>query len=223
MKILLVEDENRLNEALAHLLRKEGYTVNTALDGVQGLELALLEKYDLLILDRMLPKLDGLSLLIEFRKQGFSTPVLFLTAKDESEDLVAGLDAGADDYLVKPFIMTELFARIRALTRRRDTKIIDPVITLPGFQFNPLKCQVHIDQEVIQLSSKEALIMEVLIRNYGQVMPKMEIYEQVWGYSSDAEISNVDLYIHYLRKKIKLPYIKTIRGVGYCFEVSEDV
>lgn len=223
MKILLVDDESRLNEALAHLLRKEGYTVDTALDGEQGLELALMEQYDLIILDRMLPKIDGLSLLVEFRKQGFSIPVLFLTAKDETEDLVAGLDAGADDYLVKPFVMKELLARVRALTRRRTTEIIDPVVTLPGFQFNPQKCQVQIKQDLIQLSSKEAQIMEVLIRNSGQVMPKMKIYEQVWGYSSDAEISNVDLYIHYLRKKIKVPYIKTIRGVGYCLEVNKDV
>lgn len=223
MKILLVEDEKRLADALVHLLKKNGYVVKSTGDGEEGLEMALTGVYELLILDRMLPKLDGLQILREFREAGLEAPVLFLTAKDTPKDRVEGLDLGADDYLVKPFSIEELLARIRALTRRKDKKLISKIISIADLLFDPLRCQVTRGKELIHLSVKESMLLELLVTNCGQVVTRERIFEKVWGYCSETEISNVDLYIHYLRKKTKTPYIKTVRGIGYCFEVQENV
>lgn len=223
LKLLLVEDEAKLVDSLSHLLKKNGFIVDTALDGQTGLEMACTGIYDILILDRMLPYQDGVSLLKEFRSQGFDTPVIFLTAKDSPEDRVAGLDAGADDYLVKPFFSVELVARLKALTRRSSKTLSENVISAGELVLNPLRCQVIKGNEVIQLTLKESQLLELLIRNYGQVVTKEQIIQKVWGYFSEAEFTTVNLYIHYLRKKLSLPNLKTVWGVGYYLHKTKEL
>lgn len=223
MRLLLVEDERRLSEALSHILRVNSYTVDTAFDGVMGLTMATDGIYDIIILDRMLPGRDGISFLKEFRSLGFATPVLLLTAKDSPKDRVDGLDAGADDYLVKPFFTNELLARLRALSRRKGKDIISNTISAAGIELDPLKGEAIKGSEVIHLTPKESTLLELLMRNVDQVLTKDRIMEKVWGYNSETELANVDLYIHYLRKKLNLSSIKTVRGVGYFLHGDQDV
>jgi len=223
MQLLLVEDEHRLSEALSHILKKKGYAIDIASDGETGLDMAATGVYDLLLLDRMLPHRNGLSLLKEFRKLGFDTPVLFLTAKDTPEDRVEGLDAGADDYLIKPFSTDELLARIRALTRRKSKELAEDILIAGSWSLNPLRSEVTTDTQTIKLTIKESLLLELLMRNYGLVVSKDRILEKVWGYYADIELSNVDLYIHYLRKKLNTSLIKTVRGVGYYLQEDDNV
>lgn len=223
MRLLLVEDEKRLSDALVHLLKKHGYTVDTALDGDTGIELAATGVYDIMILDRMLPRRSGIAILQEFRSLGFDTPVLFLTAKDAPKDRVEGLDAGADDYLVKPFSTDELLARLRALVRRKSKDFVGDTITAAGLKLDPLRGEVQKGSNVLRLTVKETMLLELLMRNTGQVMTKERIFEKIWGYSAETEIANVDLYIHYLRKKLDTRCIKTVRGVGYYLQGDEDV
>lgn len=218
MRVLVVEDETKLLDALVHILKKQGYAVEAASDGEVCLELASSGVYDIIILDRMLPYLDGIAVVKELRQLGVDSPVLFLTAKDTVTDRVEGLDAGADDYLVKPFFTDELLARVRALSRRKSKDLVNSVLTSGEMQFDPLSGQVVKDQEMIQLTVKESLLLELLMRNQGKVLTKERILEKVWGYNSDTEISNVDLYIYYLRKKLGSTTIRTIRGVGYCLQ-----
>lgn len=223
MRVLLVEDEVKLANALAQILKRHGYQVDVAYDGAQGLELAESGLYDLIVLDRMLPGKDGVSIIKELRRQGMQQPVLFLTAKDAPADRVEGLDAGADDYLIKPFSTEELLARLRALSRRKHKELVDTTISAAGLTLDPLKGEVSNGTEVIQLTVKEALLLELLMRHRGQVVPKELIFERVWGYDSDSELGNIDLYIHYLRKKLKVPCIKTVRGIGYYLREDADV
>ena len=222
MKLLIIEDELKLIEALAYLLKKNGYAVDTAMDGETGIEIAVTGLYDLIILDCMLPCRSGIDLLKELRSLKFDTPVLFLTAKDSPKDRVEGLDAGADDYLVKPFFTEELLARIRALTRRKSKIIIEETLSASGLTLNPLRKEVIKDGEAIHLTLKESLLLELLMRNAGQVITKEHIMEQVWGYNSDTALANVDLYIYYLRKKLNMSVIKTVRGVGYFFQRQKN-
>ncbi|WP_346356144.1 response regulator transcription factor [Azotosporobacter soli] len=223
MKILLIEDELKLADALAYLLKHNGFVVDVANDGEIGIEMACTNVYDIIILDRMLPGLDGLSLLKEFRKLGFNTPIIFLTAKDTPNDRAEGLNAGADDYLVKPFSNVELVARLQALARRRNTEIVNNVLTIGEMVFDPQRAQVTQNGMVIQLTLKEAQILELLIRNQGQVVTKQRIIEKVWGYNSYAEESTINIYIHYLRKKIDLLNIKTVRGMGYYLQKCSNM
>lgn len=223
MKLLIVDDESKLIEALAYLLKKSGYAVDTAMDGDTGIEMAVTGVYDLIILDCMLPRQNGIDLLKELRSLGFDTPVLFLTAKDAPEDRVEGLDAGADDYLTKPFFTEELLARIRALTRRKAKNIVEETISAAELTLNPLRKEVIKGGEAIHLTVKETLLLELLMRNSGLVITKERIMEQVWGYNSDTAITNVDLYIYYLRKKLNISMIKTVRGVGYFFQKQKNV
>ena len=164
-----------------------------------------------------------MSILQELRSQSINAPVLFLTARDSSEDRVAGLDAGADDYLVKPFSTEELLARLRALSRRKNKDLTENIISVGSLALNPMRCEVQIDGKIIRLTVKESLLLELLMRNAGQVITKERILYKVWSYTSDIELSNVDLYIHYLRKKLTSPCIKTIRGVGYCLQEANHV
>ena len=202
MKLLLVEDELKLIEALSHLLKKNGYIVDAAADGETGAEMAASGVYDIIILDRMLPRIDGLTLLKEIRNLGIDTPILILTAKDAPEERVKGLNAGADDYLIKPFFTDELLARLKALTRRKSKELTGEVIRAAGLTLDPLRCEAVKDNKVFQLTLKESSLLELLMRNCGQVVPKERIMEKIWGYNSDTDIANVDLYIHYLRKKL---------------------
>jgi DNA-binding response OmpR family regulator len=217
MKLLLVEDNKKLVEALGHVLKMNGYAVDSAHDGEKGFEMAISGVYDIIILDLMLPLMDGMSFLKEFRGLGFHTPVLILTAKDSPKDRVEGLDAGADDYLVKPFFTEELLARLRALTRRKGKDLVGDTITVDGLTLKPLLGEVVKGDETIHLTVKESLLLELLMRNHDQVVPKERIMEKVWGYNVDTDIASVDLYIYYLRKKLNIPNIKTVRGVGYYF------
>lgn len=221
MKLLLVDDESKLIEALSYLLKKNGFVVDVAMDGETGIEMACTGVYDIIILDRMLPSLDGLSLLKEFRRLGHKTPVLFLTAKDTPEDRAEGLNTGADDYLVKPFFTVELVARLHALARRKTKDIVDNILTFDDMIFDPQRGQVTKKGMVIQLTLKESQLLELLIRNRGQVVTKQRIIEKVWGYNSDAEESTINIYIHYLRKKIDISNLKTVRGVGYYLQKNK--
>ena len=149
--------------------------------------------------------------------------MLFLTAKDTPKDRVEGLDAGADDYLIKPFSTEELLARIRARTRRKNKELGGDLVTAAGWVLNPLRSEVTLDDQTIKLTVKESLLLELLMRNYGLVVSKDRILEKVWGYYAEIELANVDLYIHYLRKKLNTSLIKTVRGIGYYLEAQEHV
>lgn len=223
MRVLLVEDEERLRDALAYMIKKKGYAVDAVSDGDTGMEMAAAGFYDIVVLDRMLPGRDGLSILKEFRSLGFDTPVLFLTARDAPKDRVEGLDAGADDYLVKPFSVEELMARLRALARRKGKELAPETLNAAGWELDPLQSEVKKDSQIIKLTGKESLLLELLMRNYGLVVSKERILEKVWGYCSEIDPANVDLYIHYLRKKLDTPLIKTVRGIGYCLRADDHV
>lgn len=219
MRVLLIEDEQRLAEALAHILKKEGFVTDVVRDGTEGLLWAQTNNYDVIILDRMLPGKEGVEILRELRADNIQTPTIFLTAKDTVQNRVEGLDAGADDYLIKPFSKEELLARVRALTRRSQTLIFQGPLQLGAFTLNTAQCEVNMTDEKIKLSMKEAQLLELLLRNKGQVLSKEQILYRVWGYDSDVEIKNIDLYVFYLRKKIDFAKagvsLETIRGVGY--------
>ncbi|AFM39750.1 response regulator with CheY-like receiver domain and winged-helix DNA-binding domain [Desulfosporosinus acidiphilus SJ4] len=225
MRLLLIEDEPRLSEALAYILKKNNYGVDTAFDGETGQTLAETGVYDLIILDRMLPRREGVELLKNLRRQGIHIPVLLLTAKDSIQDRIDGLDAGADDYLIKPFSTDELLARLRALGRRIQGQIQGDTLTMAGVMFKPQHCELTKDDHTIKLTLKESLLLELFMRNPGQVITKEQILDRVWGLESDVEANNVEIYIHYLRKKLNSPNLKidTIRGIGYCMKEEPNV
>lgn len=227
MRLLLVEDEERLSEALAYILKKNKYGIDTALDGITGQEMAETGIYDIIILDRMLPGKDGLSILKELRKRGLKTPVLFLTAKDSISDRVEGLDAGADDYLVKPFSTDELLARIRALGRRQSDLIQSERLVAGQLVLYPLRSEAECANELIKLTMKETQMLELFIRNKGQVITRDQILDRVWGLDCEVEMNSVEIYIYYLRKKLEpaknCVRIETIRGIGYCLKEVGDV
>jgi len=221
MKLLLVEDESKLSEALAHLFKKNGFVVDVAADGETGIDLACTGVYDTIVLDRMLPKQDGLSLLKEFRRLGYDTPVIFLTAKDDPEDRAEGLNAGADDYLVKPFYTAELLARLKALARRRGKELTENVLVADDLVFDPQRGQATKNGEVINLTYKESQLLELLMHNQDRVVTKERILQKVWDFNADPDPTTVNLYVHYLRKKLKLHNLKTVRGVGYFLQTSK--
>lgn len=227
MRILLVEDEVDLSEALEYILKKNKFLVDVAADGITGQDMAETGIYDLIILDRMLPGKEGVQILKELRAGGLMCPVIFLTARDSVSCRVEGLDAGADDYLIKPFAMDELLARVRALSRRSDNKLQGEIINAASLSLNPSRSEVYFGNETIKLTVKEAQLIELLMRNFRQVLTKEQIFERVWGYDSDADLNSIELYIHYLRKKINLSEcglsIETVRGIGYSLTGVEHV
>lgn len=223
MKVLLIEDETKLSEALTILIQRAGFEVDTALDGAKGLELALTDHYDVIVLDRMLPFLDGMTILKEIKKTRIKAPVLFLTAKDAPAERVEGLEAGADDYLVKPFFTEELIARIRVLIRRAGKNDPQDCLESSGLIFYPLHNLAIKNGEKISLTAKESALLALLMQNKNRVVTKEGIMEKIWGYDTEAGIGNVDLYIYYLRKKLNITNIKTIRGIGYSFEEDYHV
>jgi len=225
MRILLIEDEERLADALSYMLKKNRYGVDLAYDGESGQAMAETGVYDLIILDRMLPYKEGVAVLKDLRLKNILTPILLLTAKDSITDRVEGLDAGADDYLVKPFAMEELLARIRALARRPHELHQAGNLEFGGILLNPLSCEVLIGNQAIKLTHKESLLLELFMRYPGQIFSKENILDNVWGMNSEVESNNVEIYIHYLRKKLDCTavHIMTVRGIGYCLKEGVDV
>ena len=218
MKLLLAEDEPKLASALSYLMKKNGYIADVAADGETALEMAATGVHDMLVLDRVLPLRDGLSVLREYRALNFENPVLFLTAIDSVQDRIEGLDAGADDYMVKPFSSTELLARIRALTRRAVPAEKKDTVAVAGIFLDPSRSEAKICNSWVKLTVKESMILELLMRNFGQVIPTDRILEKVWGEHSAVYRPYVHLYIHYLRKKLPTICLKTIHDVGYCLQ-----
>ncbi len=227
MRILIVEDEIHLLEALTQILKKHNYTVDAVSDGELGLDNALSNIYDLIILDIMLPKMDGISILKEIRKEGLSTPVILLTAKGEISDKVIGLDSGADDYLPKPFATEELLARIRAMARRKGEVLQDNSLKFGDIEINPSTLKLCCEGKEVKLILKESELLELLITRKKAVTSKELIIEKLWGFDSDVEHNHVEVYISFLRKKLiyltsKIK-INTIRGVGYILEGDGNV
>ncbi len=218
MRILIVEDEPNLNNVIAKRLKKEGYSVDSAFDGETALEYISGIEYNAIVIDLMIPKKNGLEVIREMRAKGNVTPVLILTARDSVSDRVAGLDAGADDYLVKPFAFDEFLARIRALFRR-NTAFTANVLKVADLEMDMNQHTVSRGGKVIQLSSKEFTILEYLIRNKNVVLSREQIEQNAWDLSFDGGSNIVDVYIRYLRKKIDSGYdkklIHTVYGSGY--------
>lgn len=222
MRILIVEDEVALADALAQILYKNKYIADTCYDGESGLDNALTDIYDVIILDIMLPRMNGLDVLKNMRLNKISTPVILLTAKDEVSDKVKGLDLGADDYLTKPFATDELLARIRSIYRRKEKIIVENVLSHDDVTLNLSTYELECNGNSVKLGLKEFSIMEFFLKNRGIVISKENLIEKIWGYESDAEYNNVEVYISFLRKKLahikSRVSIKTVRGVGYRLE-----
>ncbi len=222
MKLLVVEDEVQLADALTEILKRNMYSVDTVYNGIDGLDNALTGVYDCIILDIMLPGMNGLEVLSNLRAEKVNTPVLLLTARSEVEDKINGLDCGADDYLTKPFVTGELLARVRAMTRRKGEILDEGKMDFNGLQLNKNTCALSWQGSDVKLGLKEYQIMELLIANPRQILPKERIIEKIWGYESDVEYNNIEVYISFLRKKlssISAPVqIKTARGIGYSLE-----
>ncbi|MEI8073016.1 MAG: response regulator transcription factor [Candidatus Saccharibacteria bacterium] len=219
MKILLIEDEIKIANALKRGLKQERFSVEVTNDGEAGLNAAEIDDYDIVILDRMLPGIDGMDICKKLREGGDKTPIIMLTAKDQVSDRVAGLNAGADDYLVKPFAFEELLARLHALLRR-PAEGADVVLKIDDLELNPAAYKVTRAGKNIRLSAKEFALLEYLIRNAGQIMSKEKIIDHVWEYDSDILPNTVEVFINYLRSKIDKPFknnplIHTSRGFGY--------
>ncbi len=225
MRLLIAEDERELANALAAILKHSHYSVDAVYDGEDALDYALTQNYDGIILDIMMPKRDGLSVLEELRRQEMDTPVLLLTAKSEIDDRIAGLDTGADDYLTKPFAMGELLARIRAMTRRKSAFTPD-VLSFGNIRLDRQNFELSGDTASLRLSNKEFQMMEMLMRSPGQVISAEQFMERIWGYDTEAEINVVWVYISYLRKKLAAlaasVSIRATRGLGYSLEETHD-
>ncbi|MDR1422795.1 MAG: response regulator transcription factor [Coriobacteriales bacterium] len=225
MKLLYVEDHKDLARALAQVLRKNNYSVDLAFDGENGLLSALSDAYDLIVLDIMLPKMDGISVLKRLREDGIQTPVILLTARGDPTEIVRGLDAGADDYLAKPFRADELLARLRALGRRRGQFAPDNTLSFGDIELNYNTLDLSGTDQTFHLTLKESQLLELLLRNRGQAIPSTTIIEKLWGWDSKAEDSHVQVQVAFVRRKLALlskqVRIKTIRGVGYLLALEE--
>ena len=224
MRILIVEDEVRLAETLKQLLEDQRYQADTVYDGADGVDYGLTGQYDLIILDVMLPKVDGFQAAQRLRAAHVSTPILMLTARDEVSDKISGLDCGADDYMTKPFDTGELMARVRALTRRQG-EVLGDVLTAGDLSLDCTSRLLSAGERSVRLGFKEFEVLRLLMVNSGAVVTKETIISKIWGLDSEAEDNNVEVYISFLRKK--LPYlnsrvsISTVRKVGYFLETKE--
>lgn len=224
MRILVIEDDTSLQNIIAKRLCTEGYTVDSCFDGADGFDYADGIAYDCIILDLMLPKMNGIELMKKLRSKGNKSNILILTAKDSIEDRVLGLNAGADDYLVKPFAFDELLARIRVLMRRQG-EIKDNILTLKDLTMNVSEHLVTRGSKAITLTSKEYALLEYLMRNQGKVLTRTQISDHVWNFEFEYDSNIVDVYIRYLRGKIDKEFdvklIHTIRGFGYVMRCEE--
>lgn len=224
MRLLLIEDEFRLCEALCETFVREGYTVDSAHNGKEGLVLAQTGLYDAILLDVMLPLLDGFSVLRQLRAEGFTTPVLMLTAKGELDDRVRGLDYGADDYLCKPFETKELLARLRAATRQRGR--IEDLLAFGDIVLSLKKREISGPAGSVRLGAKEFRFLELLLRNKKQIMTKDLLTEKIWGLNSEAEYNSTEVYATFVRRKLRFVgsrvRLKAHRGMGYILEEEND-
>jgi len=220
MKILIIEDEHLIANSLKKGLEQEHYTVDTTFDGITGFDLASSGDYDLILLDLMLPGMDGMTICQKLRSDNNHVPILMLTAKSQIEDKINGLNCGADDYLTKPFAFEELLARVRALSRRPQ-KTNGKVLTVGKLSLNTSTFEVIRSGKNVQLSNKEYSLLECFLRHPNQILNKDQLIQHVWSYESDILPNTVEVYIRNLRQKIDLPFkkevplIKTIRGFGY--------
>ena len=218
MRILIVEDEKKIAALMKRGLKEEGYAVDAAQDGVEGEFLATTNEYDAMILDVMLPKMDGIALCRSLRSRHISTPIIMVTAKDAVSDKVAGLDSGADDYLTKPFAFEELLARIRSLLRKHSAQAAT-MLKVDDLELDLISHKVARDGKDITLTTKEYALLEYLMRNAGSVITRTMITEHVWDINFDSDTNIIDVYINYLRRKIddgfKKGLIQTVRGRGY--------
>jgi DNA-binding response OmpR family regulator len=225
MRLLLVEDEIELSNALVALLKHSNYSVDAVYDGQDALDYLMTGNYDGAILDIMLPKMDGITVLKKIRAAGNSVPVLLLTAKTEIDDRVNGLDSGADDYLTKPFAMKELLARIRAMTRRQ-TETTDSILRFGNVRLDRITFQLSTPKDSLRLSNKEFQMMEMLMVCPGQIISADQFMEKIWGFDSETEQNVVWVYISYLRKKLTALdadiAIRASRGLGYTLEERHD-
>ncbi|HEY8369602.1 MAG TPA: response regulator transcription factor [Thermodesulfobacteriota bacterium] len=225
MRVLVVEDERKVASFVQRSLEEEGFAVDVAYDGRVGLERALATDYDAVVLDVMLPEKDGLAVVSAMREEGRRTPVLLLTARQAVGDRVKGLDAGADDYLVKPFAVEELLARVRALIRRKDGIRPGP-LTVGDLVLDPDTRRARRGDREIELTAKEYALLDYFMRNAGRVLTRAMIAEHVWNVDFDTFSNVIDVYVNYLRNKIDAPFdtklIKTVRGMGYMIEAPKE-
>ncbi len=218
MRILVVEDDRKLARQLKKGLDESGHLANLAFDGREGLEVAQIGEFDVLVLDVMLPRLDGVSIVRQLRDKRIGVPILLLTARDTPEDITTGLDAGADDYLTKPFSFKVLLARLRALARRRQG---DPqtILRMSDLALDPATHEVRRSGVTVALSPTEFVILELLMRNPGRVITRARLIEAVWGHERDVQNNTLDVFIRQLRAKIEPPatpkLLHTVRGIGY--------
>ncbi|NCA92995.1 response regulator transcription factor [bacterium] len=222
MNVLLVEDEVSLSEALTHILKKEKYNVDAVYDGESGLNNGLTNRYDIILLDIMLPKMNGYEVLRQLRAEKIATPVLMLTARGQISDKVKGLDMGADDYLAKPFSTSELLARIRALLRRKTEVINENVISYGDLELNLSSYELVCGDKKVKVSLKESDILQYFLSRPNFVVSKDELIIKLWGYDSEAEYNNIEVYVSFLRNKLRFlnskVAISTVRGAGYKLE-----
>jgi two-component system response regulator QseB len=217
MRLLLVEDDKMLGDALRAGLKQAGYTVDWLQDGVSAEQALTTEQFDLVVLDLGLPGQSGLEVLKHLRRRGNTVPVLILTARDSIEDRVRGLDAGADDYLVKPFDLDELTARLRALQRRHSGRP-ETVITHGKLRLDPAARKVQLDGRDVNIVGREFALLQILLENRGRVIPRARLEEKLYGWEGEIESNSLEVFIHHLRKKLGRDLIRTVRGVGYIIE-----
>lgn len=219
MRILMIEDEKHMAEAVGHILKKNNYSVDLIFDGESGFYSALNDIYDVIILDIMLPKMDGITVLKKLRQENIKTPVIMLTAKGDVNDKVLGLDSGADDYLPKPFQTDELLARLRALTRRNKDLTINGILKYEDIELDINTLTLFCKKQSFKLTLKESQTLELLMKKAERIVHKDVIIEKIWGYNEDVEDNTVEVYISFLRKKLNnlgsKVEIKTMRGAGY--------
>ena len=222
MKLLLVEDEKQLSEALTQILMKNNYSVDAVFNGEDGLDYGLTDVYDVIILDIMLPKMNGLDVLKDLRKEGISTPIILLTAKGSVEDRILGLDYGADDYLPKPFSPEELLARLRAITRRKGPMVNNNILEFGDIKLNISTYNMEVNGTSLALTSKEFDILKYFMERPKSIVTKDDLITKLWGFDSDVEHNNIEVYISFLRKKLAYVQsnvqITTLRRVGYKLE-----
>lgn len=223
MRVLIVEDEVKITQALKFLFSKQKIDLDIANDGEEGMLLSKKDIYDVIILDIMLPGINGIEILKNIRKSGNNTPVIMLTAKDTVDDRVFGLETGADDYLVKPFATKELIARVKALARRKHTDFIGEIYEFEDVKYDVKNYMLYVNNIEYKIPLKEAMLMEMLIKKPKQVFTREQIIDRIWGLESDVLESNIEIYVHHLRRRLENTNakIETVRGVGYMLNNSK--